>query len=220
MVADRLEAAEAAQLARTLAPLALRSGEAGADLADPVRLVELLGADEAGQLDLRSSWMRLDSLADGLPPGFLALPIGRKDDGTPLLLDLKEAAAGGMGPHGMLVGATGSGKSELLRSFTAAVAARHDPSLVNLLLIDFKGGAAFAELAALPHVAGLVTNLADDLSLVDRMQLALAGEIARQAGGAPAGRKPGVDRRIPGRPCSREAARTASLPAGRGGRVR
>ena len=180
VVADRLEAAEATQLARTLAPLALRSGEAGADLADPVRLVELLGADEAGQLDLRSSWMMLDSLADGLPPGFLALPIGRKDDGTPLLLDLKEAAAGGMGPHGMLVGATGSGKSELLRSFTAAVAARHDPSLVNLLLIDFKGGAAFAELAALPHVAGLVTNLADDLSLVDRMQLALSGEMARR----------------------------------------
>ena len=158
----------------------LRSGEAGADLADPVRLVELLGADEAGQLDLRSAWMRLDSLADGLPPGFLALPIGRKDDGTPLLLDLKEAAAGGMGPHGMLVGATGSGKSELLRSLTAAVAARHDPTLVNLLLIDFKGGAAFADLAALPHVAGLVTNLADDLSLVDRMQLALAGEMARR----------------------------------------
>jgi S-DNA-T family DNA segregation ATPase FtsK/SpoIIIE len=180
VVADRLDAPHATQLARTLAPLALRSGEAGADLADPVRLVELLGADDAGQLDLRSTWMGLDSLAEGLPPGFLALPIGRKDDGTPLLLDLKEAAAGGMGPHGMLVGATGSGKSELLRSFTAGVAARHDPTLVNLLLIDFKGGAAFAELAALPHVAGLVTNLADDLSLVDRMQLALTGEMARR----------------------------------------
>ncbi len=177
---DRLSPGPATQLARTLAPLGLRAGEAGADLADPIRLVELLGADEAAQLDLRSSWLSLSALIHGLPPDFLAVPIGRTDDGAPMMLDLKEAAAGGMGPHGMLVGATGSGKSELLRSITAAMAARHDPALVNLLLIDFKGGAAFAELAAMPHVAGLVTNLADDLSLVDRMQLALAGELARR----------------------------------------
>jgi DNA segregation ATPase FtsK/SpoIIIE, S-DNA-T family len=180
VIPDRLDPAPATQLARTLAPLALRAGEAGADLADPVRLVELLGADEAEDLDLRASWLPLSSLAGGLPPDFLAAPIGRTGDGVALLLDIKEAAAGGMGPHGMLVGATGSGKSELLRSFTAAMAARHDPSLVNLLLIDFKGGAAFAELAGLPHVAGLVTNLADDLTMVDRMRLALAGELARR----------------------------------------
>ena len=160
--------------------LACGPGETGADLADPVRLVELLGVDEAEQLDLGAGWFRLDALAGGIPPDFLAVPIGRKDNGAPLMLDFKEAAAGGMGPHGMLVGATGSGKSELLRSLTAALAARHDPALVNLLLIDFKGGAAFADLAHLPHVAGLVTNLADDLSLVDRMQLALAGELARR----------------------------------------
>ena len=180
MVPDSIDLGLATQLARTLAPLGLRAGETGADLADPVRLVELLGVDEAEQLDLGRSWFRLDGLAGGIPPDFLAVPIGRKDNGSPLMLDFKEAAAGGMGPHGMLVGATGSGKSELLRSLTAALAARHDPALVNLLLIDFKGGAAFADLAHLPHVAGLVTNLADDLSLVDRMQLALAGELARR----------------------------------------
>jgi DNA segregation ATPase FtsK/SpoIIIE, S-DNA-T family len=180
VVPDSIDLGLATQLARTLAPLGLRAGETGADLADPVRLVELLGVDEAEQLDLRSDWMTLRALAGGIPPDFLAVPIGRKDNGSPLILDFKEAAAGGMGPHGMLVGATGSGKSELLRSLTAALAARHDPALLNLLLIDFKGGAAFADLAHLPHVAGLVTNLADDLSLVDRMQLALAGELARR----------------------------------------
>ncbi len=180
VVPDGIDLGIATALARTLAPLGLRAGETGADLADQVRLVELLGADEAEQLDLGGGWLRLDALAGGLPPDFLAVRIGRKDNGAPLLLDFKEAAAGGMGPHGMLVGATGSGKSELLRSLTAALAARHDPALVNLLLIDFKGGAAFADLAGLPHVAGLVTNLADDLSLVDRMRLALAGELARR----------------------------------------
>ncbi len=180
VVPDAIDLGIATQLARTLAPLGLRAGETGADLADQVRLVELLGADEAEQLDLRAGWSRPDAPGGGVPPDFLAVSIGRKDNGTPLMLDFKEAAAGGMGPHGMLVGATGSGKSELLRSLTAALAARHDPALVNLLLIDFKGGAAFADLARLPHVAGLVTNLADDLSLVDRMRHALAGELARR----------------------------------------
>jgi ESX secretion system protein EccC len=180
VVPDALDLGTATQLAKTLAPLRLRAGETGADLADPVRLIELLGADDADELDLRSAWIGLERLADGVLPDFLAVPIGRRDSGSTMMLDLKEAAAGGMGPHGMLVGATGSGKSELLRSLTAALAARHDPSLVNLLLIDYKGRAAFADFAGLPHVAGLVTNLADDLSLVDRMRLALGGELARR----------------------------------------
>jgi S-DNA-T family DNA segregation ATPase FtsK/SpoIIIE len=119
-------------------------------------------------------------LPGGPPPGFLAIPVGQKDNGAPLVLDLKEAAVGGMGPHGMLVGAPGSGKSELLRSLTASLAARHDPALLNLLLIDFRSGAAFAEAAGLPHVAGLVTNLADDLSRADRIRLTLTSELARR----------------------------------------
>ena len=79
-----------------------------------------------------------------------------------------------------MVGATGSGKSELLRSMTAALAARHQPSLLNLLLIDFKGGAAFAGLEPLPHVAGLVTNLAEEPGLIGRVKAALAGELERR----------------------------------------
>ena len=103
------------------------------------------------------------------------MPIGRDEAGHPVELDLKEPASGGMGPHGIMVGATGSGKSELLRSITAALAARHEPSLLNLLLIDFKGGAAFAGLEPLPHVAGLVTNLAEEPGLISRVKAALAG---------------------------------------------
>jgi S-DNA-T family DNA segregation ATPase FtsK/SpoIIIE len=179
---DRLDADTADRLVRMLAPLTLRTGEAGADLADPVRLVELMGADDAAGLDIRASWRQRTpgALREGQSPAFLTAAIGRSEDGAPLVLDLKEAALGGMGPHGLLVGATGSGKSELLRSLTTALAAGHDPELLNLLLVDFKGGAAFADLAGFPHVAGLVTNLADDLTLVDRMRLALSGELARR----------------------------------------
>ena len=125
----------------------------------------------------------LDATADSPPQPTHTLggvPIGIDDQGRPILLDINEAALGGAGPHGVLVGATGSGKSELLRSFVAALAVRHPSSLLNLLLVDFKGGAAFGGLADLPHTAGIVTNLADDLSMIGRVQAALVGELARR----------------------------------------
>jgi S-DNA-T family DNA segregation ATPase FtsK/SpoIIIE len=80
----------------------------------------------------------------------------------------------------VLVGATGSGKSELLRSLVAGLAATHDPEQLAFVLVDYKGGAAFADLARLPHVAGMITNLSRDLSLVDRMRDALIGEQERR----------------------------------------
>ena len=89
----------------------------------------------------------------------LRAPIGRTADGEVLWLDLKQAAEDGMGPHGVLVGATGSGKSELLRSLVAGLAATHGPQQLAFVLVDYKGGAAFADLARLPHVAGMITNL-------------------------------------------------------------
>ena len=96
------------------------------------------------------------------------------------MLDLKESAQGGSGPHGLCIGATGSGKSELLRTLVLGLAATHPPEALNFVLVDFKGGATFLGLAAMPHVSAVITNLADELSLVDRMADALAGEIMRR----------------------------------------
>jgi S-DNA-T family DNA segregation ATPase FtsK/SpoIIIE len=110
----------------------------------------------------------------------LGVPVGMTPGGDPLALDLKEAAEGGIGPHGLVVGATGSGKSELLRTVVAGLAATHPPDQLAFVLVDFKGGAAFADLAPLPQVAGLITNLHADLSMVDRAMAALQGELARR----------------------------------------
>jgi DNA segregation ATPase FtsK/SpoIIIE, S-DNA-T family len=192
--ADQMDRAAAEQLARWLAPLRLTSADAGADLIDTVRLVDLLGLEHAGQVTPWEGLTVRDLVAGPGPSGaamsweapardpaeLLQTPIGIGADGSPLVLDLKDLAAGGMGPHGILVGATGSGKSELLRSLVTGLAARHDPRLVNLVLVDFKGGAAFADLADLPHTVGLITNLADEPTLVDRMQAALRGELDRR----------------------------------------
>ncbi|OCB23632.1 type VII secretion protein EccC [Mycobacterium malmoense] len=112
--------------------------------------------------------------------GRLRVPIGTSAAGAVLELDIKEAAEGGMGPHGLCLGATGSGKSELLRTIALGMIARNSPAVLNLLLIDFKGGATFLDYASAPHVAAVITNLADEAPLVARMRDALAGEMNRR----------------------------------------
>ncbi len=79
------------------------------------------------------------------------------------------------GPHGLIAGTTGSGKSELLRSLIASLAAHHPPTLITFVLIDYKGGAAFDALSRLPHVVGMVTDL--DAGLGQRALRCLEAEL-------------------------------------------
>ncbi|NIJ12709.1 S-DNA-T family DNA segregation ATPase FtsK/SpoIIIE [Saccharomonospora amisosensis] len=108
------------------------------------------------------------------------VPFGVDDSGQPVELDIKEAARGGMGPHGLCIGATGSGKSELLRTLVVGLMATNSSAALNFVLVDFKGGATFAGLERAPHTSAVITNLADDLALVDRMMDALNGELTRR----------------------------------------
>ncbi len=112
----------------------------------------------------------------------LALPIGHDLDGGPVRVDLREAAHGGDGPHGLIIGATGSGKSELLRTLLIGAAFRSTPEQLELVLVDYKGGAAFADLARLPHTCGLLTNLSADPQAVDRLCASLRAELIRRQG--------------------------------------
>ncbi|MEU8889012.1 type VII secretion protein EccCa [Streptomyces sp. NPDC048442] len=174
-VADGLgrEAAEA--LARQLAPLRVAAGgDGGEPLLEELEFTDLLELGDAAEVEVARSW-RPRARADRL-----RVPIGVGEDGTPVLLDLKEAAQEGMGPHGLCVGATGSGKSELLRTLVLGLAVTHSSETLNFVLADFKGGATFAGMAQLPHVAAVITNLADDLSLVDRMGDSIRGELNRR----------------------------------------
>ncbi|MBS2539325.1 type VII secretion protein EccCa, partial [Catenulispora sp. NF23] len=173
---DTLSLAQAEALARQLAPLHLSAGGGEEPLLSALDFTDLLGIEDAAEIYAPSLWQRGASS----PNERLRVPIGVGEDGEPVLLDLKEAALGGMGPHGLCIGATGSGKSELLRSLVSALALTHSSEQVNFILADFKGGATFAGLAALPHVAAVITNLADDLTLVDRMRDALTGELNRR----------------------------------------
>ncbi len=167
------EAAEA--LARQLAPLRMASGgDDDQPLLANLDFTELLNLGDAASVDPRRTW-RPRSQSERL-----RVPIGLGEDGRPVMLDLKEAAQEGMGPHGLCVGATGSGKSELLRTLVLGLAVTHSSETLNFVLADFKGGATFAGMAQMPHVAAVITNLADDLTLVDRMGDSIRGELNRR----------------------------------------
>ncbi|MEJ3747606.1 type VII secretion protein EccCa [Actinomycetes bacterium KLBMP 9797] len=168
----RLDVAEA--LARQMSPIRLPSGRGERRMSTDVGLADLLDLGDPYQFDPARHWVVRPNRDR------LRVPIGVGPDGTPLELDLKESAQDGMGPHGLLIGATGSGKSELLRTLVLALAATHDPELLNFVLVDFKGGATFTKLDALPHTSAVITNLVDELPLVDRMTEALNGELLRR----------------------------------------
>jgi S-DNA-T family DNA segregation ATPase FtsK/SpoIIIE len=174
--ADALAPRAAEVLARELAPLRL-SAASYADqpsMTADVSLADLLGLGDARDIDLARTW------ASRPNRDRLRVPFGVGPDGRPIELDLKESAQDGMGPHGLLVGATGSGKSELLRTLVLALAVTHSSEILNFVLVDFKGGATFTALDRLPHTSAVITNLADELPLVDRMLGAIQGEVVRR----------------------------------------
>jgi S-DNA-T family DNA segregation ATPase FtsK/SpoIIIE len=173
---DRLSEAEAEAVARRLAPLRLAAMSKSADtpLAAEMGLSELLGITDPDGFSVAQSWLPRPNRDK------LRVPIGIGVDGGSIELDLKESAQDGMGPHGLLIGATGSGKSELLRTLVLALATTHSSETLNFVLVDFKGGATFSSLDKLPHTAAVITNLADELPLVDRMVDAIDGELIRR----------------------------------------
>jgi DNA segregation ATPase FtsK/SpoIIIE, S-DNA-T family len=152
----------------------------GARLLAPVRDISELA--RAGDIPKRVGLLHL---LDLLPPtaedlerrwrewhGDLRATVGVGADGV-LSLDLRSE-----GPHALIAGTTGSGKSELLRTLVAAAAAAIPPDRLSFLLVDYKGGAAFAPCAALPHVVDIVSDL--DEHLAERALTSLNAELKRR----------------------------------------
>jgi S-DNA-T family DNA segregation ATPase FtsK/SpoIIIE len=164
--ADSLTTGQAEVLARALAPLRDVSGDGGAaELPGRVDLLELYEPKPTDAEAMIARW-RLD---DG---SSLGATIGVGEEG-PLRIDLRKD-----GPHGLVAGTTGAGKSELLQALVAALAVEHPPSRLTFVLIDYKGGAAFKDVAPLPHTVGFVTDL--DAHLTHRALVSLNAELRRR----------------------------------------
>lgn len=172
---DRVGPVAAEALARMIAPYRMSlTSDSVEPLSSDTELTTLLGIADLHRLDPDTIWRRHNG------SGRLRVPVAVGADGRPVELDIKESAQGGMGPHGMLIGATGSGKSELLRTLVLGLALTNSSETLNFVLVDFKGGATFLGLDELPHTSAVITNLADEAALVERMQDALHGELIRR----------------------------------------
>ncbi len=169
--ADVISRRDVALLARALAPITLADTRQMTQIPPRVDFLSLYGTENVGEL-ARQIATRWDRVGGTLPR---PVPIGRESLLSETFLMLSEDAHG---PHGMLAGTTGAGKSELLQSLVCALAVEHDPRDLTLLLIDFKGGSTFNVFAALPHTVGLVTNL--EPSEVRRMLEALRSEVEQR----------------------------------------
>lgn len=131
---DALSPRRARALATLMSPRRMGvTTDNGEALTSDVQLTTLLGLPDLHTVDLEAVRDERSERAR------LRVPLGLAGDGSPVELDIKEAAQGGMGPHGVLIGATGSGKSELLRTLVLALALTHSSEKLNFVLVDFKG---------------------------------------------------------------------------------
>ena len=167
--ADLVELTTVQRITSALSMLKLvEEGEDTVNLPTNLRLLDLLELPYADQLDVEQWWN------SGPRFGYLRVPIGQGVNGT-IWIDLNEAAHG---PHGIIAGTTGAGKSELLQSLIVGLAVTHHPHLVNFVLVDFKGGAAFKPFEKIPHTVGMVTDLSGRLT--ERALVALKSELKRR----------------------------------------
>ncbi|MDQ2728164.1 MAG: FtsK/SpoIIIE domain-containing protein [Actinomycetota bacterium] len=146
VLVDQVEPAWADELARGLSPLRDAGGqESGAMIPTTVRFIDLVGIDPDASEQVVARWQAAGRTTSAV--------VGVSVDG-PFVLDLRRD-----GPHALVAGTTGAGKSEFLQTLVASLALANRPDAINFVLVDYKGASAFADCAELPHTVGMVTNL-------------------------------------------------------------
>lgn len=162
---------DARSLAECLANTKLDTAVSAFALPDVVTFLELMGVGKVEHLNSLTRWK------DSNPVMSLAAPIGVDSSGETITLDLHERFHG---PHGLIAGMTGSGKSELIMTYILSMAVDYHPDEVAFVLIDYKGGGMANAFSNLPHVAGTITNL--DGAAVNRSLVSIQSELKhRQA---------------------------------------
>lgn len=178
-VADLLTATEAARCARALARWAPQAPGALPTHRRPGgELLRSLGIDDPRHLDVRRLWAQSRSRGD---PRWAMVPVGVRPDGEIQHITLRAKDFGGFGFHSVVIGTSGSGKSEYFLSLCSGIALTHAPETFIVIFVDMKFESAAQDLEGFPHVAASLSNLGnDERHLADRMRKAVNGEIVRR----------------------------------------
>ncbi len=182
-VADQLERFEAELLAQQIARSRVAEpyediGEEIGDFQRPRDICAYYGVTDPAAIDFDALWA---SRRDINSIDTLRVPFAnRADNGELLFLDMKDMNQSGDGPHGVMSGTTGSGKTTAIRTLLLALQLGHPPENLQMILADCKGGAGVKPFEGTPHVPHIITDLEDDQVLMDRFITAMWGEIARR----------------------------------------
>lgn len=153
---------------RTMSAIELEGFATAAELPEGIGFLEGFGVKRVEELEAYERW------TGNLPYKSLAAPIGSLGGGKTFSLDIHERAHG---PHGLVAGTTGSGKSETLQSWILSMAVNYHPHDVVFVLIDYKGGGMANLLTELPNVVGKITNIS---SGIGRSLISLQAEMKRR----------------------------------------
>lgn len=170
---DSISRSGAEAFAQSLATVPWPRNEQNFQPPDTITFLEMFGVKRVEELPIINWWN------GNSPYGYMRAPIGALSGSSHLIFDLNDKD-GAHGPHGLLGGMTGSGKSEVLKAIILSLAVTHHPYDLNFALIDFKGGAAFNELSKLPHTVGVVTDIESNATFAERVIKSLSGEIERR----------------------------------------
>jgi len=155
-------------ISRNLAPIRHSQG-VSTQIPDSVTFFELYNVKRPDEIPILANWERNSSHKS------LSVPLGLRGKDDIVSLNLHEKAHG---PHGLVAGTTGSGKSEIVQSYILSLAANFHPHEVGFLLIDYKGGGMANLFARLPHLLGTITNLDGSESM--RALASIKSELARR----------------------------------------
>ena len=178
-VADMLAESTANRYARALARWSpMSAGELSETDSQGGELLRALGITDPRELDVDRLWA--DSRGRG-DPKWAMVPVGVKQGGELQYVILRAKDFGGYGFHSVVIGTSGSGKSEYFLSLCSGIALTHSPETFIVIFVDMKFESAAQDLQGFPHVAGSLSNLGkDDRHLAERMRKAINGEIARR----------------------------------------
>ena len=160
-------------LVKQLAELSIRESY-GASLANAVPFLDLMGYDSFPALEV-DTWRKWQDSIQSHYGNWLRVKLGLMSGNKPRTMVF---SAKRDGVHGMVAGSTGSGKSELLISLISGLAVTYAPTVLNFVLVDYKGGGAFKGFEELPHCVDIITNLQGDA--VTRMFTAITSEMYRR----------------------------------------